>query len=84
VHGTAFAALTLVNNMVGLAPGPFVTGRVSDLIGLHGAFQLVPMMSIAAAGVFFYIRCHYLEDIARVQRAQDETAPAKNLMEASS
>lgn len=67
VHGTAFATLTLVNNMIGLAPGPFLTGKVSDVIGLHGAFQLVPLMSIASAAVFFYIRRHYLNDIARAQ-----------------
>lgn len=42
------------------------------------------MMSIAAAAVFFYIRCHYLDDIARVQRVQEEAVPGKNLMEASS
>ena len=83
VHGTAFAALTLVNNMLGLAPGPFVTGKVSDVIGLHGAFQLVPMMSIAAAAVFFYIRCHYLDDIARVQGKDVDEAPAKAVMEVS-
>ncbi|WP_223454605.1 MULTISPECIES: MFS transporter [unclassified Pseudomonas] len=83
VHGTAFATLTLVNNMLGLAPGPFVTGRVSDLIGLHGAFQLVPLMSIAAAAVFFYIRCHYLDDMARVQGEAVDQAPAKAVMEVS-
>ncbi|VVN29536.1 Hexuronate transporter [Pseudomonas fluorescens] len=83
VHGTAFAALTLVNNMLGLAPGPFLTGRVSDHIGLHGAFQLIPLMSIAAAAVFFYIRCHYLDDIARVQGQDVDEAPAKAVMEVS-
>lgn len=67
VHGTAFATLTLANNMLGLAPGPFITGRVSDVIGLHGAFQLVPMVSIAAAAVFFYAMCHYQKDIARLK-----------------
>lgn len=67
VHGTAFATLTLANNMLGLAPGPFITGRVSDLVGLHAAFQLVPLVSLAAAAVFFYARCHYHKDIARLQ-----------------
>ena len=84
VHGTAFATLTLVNNLIGLAPGPFLTGRVSDLIGLHGAFQLIPLMSIAAAAVFFYIRCHYLDDIARVQGGKVAEAPGKAAMEVSS
>jgi MFS family permease len=67
VHGTAFAMLTLANNLLGQAPGPFITGRVSDLIGLHAAFQLVPLVSLAAAAVFFYARCHYRQDIARLQ-----------------
>jgi len=67
VHGTAFATLTLANNMLGLAPGPFITGRLSDLIGLHAAFQAVPLVSIAAAAVFFFARFHYHKDIARLQ-----------------
>ncbi|MGA3802105.1 MFS transporter [Pseudomonas fluorescens] len=67
VHGTAFATLTLANNLLGLAPGPFITGRVSDLIGLHAAFQLVPLVSLVAAAVFFYAKCHYHKDIARLQ-----------------
>ncbi|MCY1266301.1 Hexuronate transporter [compost metagenome] len=67
VHGTAFATLTLANNLLGLAPGPFITGRLSDLIGLHAAFQLVPLVSLAAAAVFFYAKCHYHRDIARLQ-----------------
>jgi MFS family permease len=67
VHGTAFATLTLANNLLGLAPGPFITGRLSDLIGLHAAFQVVPLISIAAAAVFFYAKCHYQKDIARLK-----------------
>ncbi|NBA96906.1 MFS transporter [Pseudomonas sp. R5(2019)] len=83
VHGTAFATLTLVNNLLGLAPGPFVTGKVSDLVGLHGALQLVPLMSIAAAAVYFYIRRHYLNDLARPKgREVDQTHP-KAAMEVS-
>ena len=74
VHGTAFATLTLVNNLLGLAPGPFITGRLSDLVGLHGALQWLVLMSIAAAVVFFYTRHYYLNDIARSKG--DEVAEA--------
>jgi MFS family permease len=83
VHGTAFATLTLVNNMLGLAPGPFVTGKVSDLVGLHGAFQLVPLMSIAAAAVYFYTRRHYLNDIARPKGDEVEEASPDVVFEVS-
>jgi len=63
VHGTAFAALTLANNFLGLALGPLVVGRVSDLIGLQHAFQLMPLVSIVAAAVFFYAKRHYQRDM---------------------
>jgi MFS family permease len=81
IHGTAFATLTLVNNMLGLAPGPYITGKVSDVIGLHGAFQLVPLISIAAAAVFFYIRRHYLNDIARSKVEEGNEAPQETALE---
>ncbi|MGV8917009.1 MAG: MFS transporter [Pseudomonas sp.] len=80
VHGTAFATLTLANNMLGLAPGPFITGKVSDLIGLHAAFQLVPLVSIAAAAVFFYAKCYYQNDIARLNGEPVEDAASKQVM----
>jgi hypothetical protein len=44
----------------------------------------VPLMSIAAAAVFFYIRCHYLDDMSRVQGEAVDQAPAKAVMEVSS
>jgi hypothetical protein len=53
LHGTAFAVLTLANNVFGLAPGPILTGWFADRIGLHGALQLLPAASLAAALVFF-------------------------------
>lgn len=81
VHGTAFATLTLANNMLGLAPGPFITGRVSDLIGLQAAFQMVPLVSIAAAAVFFYAKCHYHKDMARLQGEQVHDSIGKAVLE---
>lgn len=63
IHGTAFATLTLANNLLGMAPGPFVTGQISDLIGLHSALQLVPLMSLVAASVFLVAKYSYLKDM---------------------
>ena len=74
VHGTAFATLTLANNFLGLALGPLVIGKLSDVIGLHSAFQFMPLMSIAAAIVFFYAKFHYLKDMERL----NEQAVAQN------
>jgi len=73
VHGTAFATLTLANNLLGLAPGPLLTGVLADHIGLDRAFGLVPLLSILAALVFLYARRHYHHDIRRL-RGEEEGA----------
>ena len=66
IHGTAFAMLTLVNNMLGLAAGPLVTGLLADALGLDKAFQLVPLIALLAAAVFYFAKRHYLVDVQRV------------------
>jgi len=53
IRATVFATLTLANNLIGLAPGPFVTGVLADVVGLDGAMRIIPLTSILAA--FFYI-----------------------------
>ncbi|MNC27158.1 hypothetical protein D3C75_753210 [compost metagenome] len=40
---------------------------MSDHIGLDNAFQLVPLISVAAAVVFFYGKRHYHKDVARLE-----------------
>jgi MFS family permease len=65
VHGTAFATLALANNLLGLAPGPYVTGVLADVFGLDRAFQMIPLISIAAALVFGYGKRHYHRDVQR-------------------
>ncbi|WP_369959770.1 MFS transporter [Pseudomonas benzenivorans] len=84
VHGTAFATLTLANNMLGLATGPLLTGKVSDLIGLDNAFQLVPLVSIAAAAVFLYGKRHYHKDMARLKGESVEETSVEAALEAQS
>ncbi|MBV2132568.1 MFS transporter [Pseudomonas sp. MAP12] len=84
VHGTAFATLTLANNLLGLATGPLLTGKVSDLIGLDNAFQLVPLVSIAAAAVFFYAKRYYLNDMARLKGEGVEETATEAALEAQS
>lgn len=65
VHGTAFAILSLANNLLGLAPGPVVTGMLADAFGLRAALQLVPLASLASAAIFFFGRCAYQSDLRR-------------------
>jgi MFS family permease len=67
VQGAAFATLTLANNLLGLAPGPFLTGALADRISLVGALQIVPFMSMAALAVFLFARSRYLGDLEGVE-----------------
>jgi MFS family permease len=55
-HGTAFAALTLANNFLGLAPGPYLTGAAADRWGLLHALQLAPIAGVIAAFAFSLAR----------------------------
>ena len=66
IHGTAFATLTLANNLIGLAPGPIITGWMADKVGLQAAFQMLPIIGLVAAGVFALARQSYMRDLAKI------------------
>ena len=70
-HATALAMLTLANNILGAAPAPYLTGLLADRIGLLGALQMVPLISLVAAAVFFIARPRYLRDL-RLAEARNE------------
>lgn len=67
IHSTAFATLTLANNLLGLAPGPIAIGRIADRIGLAPALQLLPLACLAAAAAFTLASRTYADDLARLQ-----------------
>jgi MFS family permease len=71
IHATAFATLTLANNLLGLAPGPFVTGVLADRIGLLGALQWIPLTGLLAAVCFIAGRRYYADDLQRLERQRD-------------
>lgn len=48
IRATAFATLALANNVLGLALGPVVAGRLADSIGLAGALRVVPYVGLLA------------------------------------
>lgn len=70
IHGSAFATLTLANNLIGLAPGPILTGKLADAFGLATAFRFLPLPCIAAAIAFALMRRSYLADLAQRQIGQ--------------
>jgi MFS family permease len=69
LHGTAFATLTLANNLLGLAPGPILTGRLADAFGLQAALQFLPIASLAAAFVFAIAARSYQRDLAATDQS---------------
>ncbi|WOX20946.1 MFS transporter [Streptomyces solicathayae] len=66
IAATAFATLTLANSLLGLAPGPAITGMLADHLGLLGALRLVPLVAIAATGAFLIGRHSYERDLRRL------------------
>ncbi|MGU7769151.1 MFS transporter [Burkholderia sp. MR1-5-21] len=74
IHASAFATLTLANNLIGMAPGPLLTGWVADHAGLIGALQWIPAVPLAAAAMFAIGRSSYAADLAHLERAR--RAPA--------
>jgi MFS family permease len=67
IHATAFATLTLVNNLLGLAPGPFLTGVAADHLGLLGALQWMPVAGAFSALLFLIGRRHYQADLDKLR-----------------
>jgi MFS family permease len=77
IHASAFATLTLANNLLGLAPGPLVTGLIADRVGLIGALQVIPFVSLAATAAFAIGKLKYAGDLARLRALPaDPEAPA--------
>ncbi|MFI8763359.1 MFS transporter [Streptomyces sp. NPDC053792] len=66
VAATALATLTLAQSLLGLAPGPAVTGLLADRIGLLHALQLVPLVAIGATAAFLIGRHWYERDLRRL------------------
>jgi MFS family permease len=70
LRATALSVVTLVYNLLGLAPGPFVVGALSDAFGLRAAMTVVPLVSIGAAICFLMGARHLEEDWWRFHPAQ--------------
>ncbi|MGW3666697.1 MFS transporter [Streptomyces sp. NPDC005141] len=66
ISATAFATLTLANSLLGLAPGPAVTGALADGMGLLGALRIVPLTALAATVAFLIGRHFYERDLRRL------------------
>ncbi|MFD9459427.1 MFS transporter [Streptomyces sp. NPDC060027] len=66
ISATAFATLTLANSLLGLAPGPALTGTLADNMGLLGALRVIPFTALAATVAFLIGRHFYERDLRRL------------------
>jgi MFS family permease len=64
IHGTAMAVLALANNLIGLAPGPLITGWLSDRIGLLDALKILPLPCLLCAVAMAFARSDYARAVA--------------------
>jgi MFS family permease len=65
LRATALSVVTLVYNFVGLAPGPFVVGALSDAFGLRAAMMVIPLVCLGAAICFLLGSRHLPENWRR-------------------
>ena len=66
VRSTGASVLSLVQNLFGLAAGPFIAGLLSDAVGLDNALALTPLACIIAAAAFMAARNGYATDKQRI------------------
>ncbi|BDD91947.1 MFS transporter [Pandoraea sp. NE5] len=65
IHGSAFATLTLFNNILGLAAGPFVTGMLADAFSLQAALRLLPIAALLPLSVYIIGRWRHVAETRR-------------------
>lgn len=65
LRATAAAMVTVVQNLFGLAAGPFIAGALSDAFGLGTALALMPLFCLAAAAVVIAGARAYPADLDR-------------------
>ncbi|MCQ8193176.1 hypothetical protein [Streptomyces rugosispiralis] len=71
IAATAMATLTLANSLLGLAPGPAVTGALADRVGLLGALRAVPLVAVASGAAFIIGKSCYERDLRRLDALSD-------------
>ncbi|CAM2772944.1 MFS transporter [Prescottella defluvii] len=74
VRASALGTLTIANNILGLALGPFVIGILADRLGLIESLQLAPLFYVAAIAALLVGRRVYPAGLRKL--ASQSTVPA--------
>jgi MFS transporter, Spinster family, sphingosine-1-phosphate transporter len=67
VRATGASILALFQNLLGLAAGPFITGVLSDALGLETALTIIPAFGLLAALFLVLATRTYETDMQRVR-----------------
>lgn len=67
LRASAAATVAVVQNLFGLAAGPFVAGLLSDVFGLGVALALMPLFCLAAAAALLAGARSYPGDLTRAE-----------------
>lgn len=65
VRSTGASVLSLAQNLLGLAAGPFIAGWISDAWSLEAALAVMPVFGVLAAGLFMVAARGYERDVSR-------------------
>jgi MFS transporter, Spinster family, sphingosine-1-phosphate transporter len=76
LRATAAAVLSLTQNLIGLAAGPFLAGVISDAYGLPFALSVIPVFCLLAAVMFVHASRSYAADQGRVTQTEDVASPS--------
>ena len=81
VRASALGTLTVANNVLGLATGPFVVGILADRLGLLAALQLTPLVYALAIVALLFGKRWYASGVERLHRrstaASDSHLPVR-------
>jgi MFS family permease len=66
-HATVMALAAMANNLLGLAPGPLLTGMIADHSNLVTALRIVPLVGVIASFCLWAGRRYYDRDLSRVR-----------------
>ena len=74
VRASALGSLTVANNLLGLATGPFIVGILADRLGLLGALQITPLVYVLAIIALLFGRRLYPAGLKKLAAHSDAAA----------
>lgn len=66
VRATVTATAVVGATLLGMAPGPYLVGVLSDWSDMKTALTVAPLVSVAAAALFVLASRYYTEDLSKV------------------